>query len=133
MPNLLGYLVRYTPDHEVAAKLFFSRISFAATSWLRQKKYSTAKPSRSKCSSYFFTIPNAKNKVSNWREKAKIRSVEIGSLKKTDSRKLSIAKRIKSKYKIRSKLKLRKKRKVNSLSLFFLLCNKQYFVEFLVF
>jgi hypothetical protein len=32
--------VRYTPDHEVAAKLFFSEISFAATSWLRQKDYS---------------------------------------------------------------------------------------------
>jgi hypothetical protein len=27
------------------------------TWWLRQKKYSTAKPSRSKCSSYFFTVP----------------------------------------------------------------------------
>jgi hypothetical protein len=37
--------VRYTPDHEVVAKLFFSRISFAATSWLGQKNYSTAKPS----------------------------------------------------------------------------------------
>jgi hypothetical protein len=37
--------VRYTPDHEVAAKLFFSGISFAATSCLRQKYYSTAKPS----------------------------------------------------------------------------------------
>ncbi|MFT5646129.1 MAG: hypothetical protein ACI976_000807, partial [Aureispira sp.] len=44
MTNLLGYLVRYTPDHEVAAKLFFSGISFAATSCLRQKYYSTAKP-----------------------------------------------------------------------------------------
>jgi len=29
----------YTPDHAVAAKLFFSGISFAATSWLRQKDY----------------------------------------------------------------------------------------------
>ncbi|MFT5646287.1 MAG: hypothetical protein ACI976_000968, partial [Aureispira sp.] len=38
-------LVSYTTDHEVAAKLFFSGISFAATSWLGQKNYSTAKPS----------------------------------------------------------------------------------------